>query len=160
LLQSGERQMTEVACCGDSARITEQIASYLHPNPEQSDKQRGLIGVDEQACHTFRRAAHAIDTAVADVGARELCVRKIGAAQVAFAEYCAGEIGRIEVGFGEIAVLKDAVLQASHAQRDEVELALLKQGTVPLRLIADRAREPCGHDLYAFERAAGQVDVR
>jgi hypothetical protein len=130
--------------------LTHQIALHVHANAEEGDKQRGLISADEKTGHTFGRAAHSIDTAVADVGARELRVGKIGAAQVAFAEYGAGEIGCIEVGFCEIAVLEDAVLQASHAQQDEVELGLLKQDTVPLRLIAGRAREPCGYDLYAF----------
>ena len=130
--------------------LTHQIALHVHANAEEGDKQRGLISADEEARHTFGRPAHAINAAVADVGARELRLGEIGAAQVASAEYGAGEIGCIEVGFGEIAVLEDAPLQACHAQQDEAELALLKQDTVPLRLIAGRAREPCGYDLYAF----------
>ena len=85
---------------------------------------------------------------------------EVGAAQVAFAEDDAGEIGCVEVGFDEIAVLEDAVFEASHAHQGEIELALMKQHAAPLCLIAGGAGEPRGSDFYAFEHAAGEVDIR
>ena len=135
------------------------IALEVNPNTEEGDEQRGLVGTDKKTGHAGWRAPNAIDAAVPDVGAGELRMTEVGAAQVAFAEDDAGEIGSIEVGFDEIAVLEDTVFEASHARQRQIELALMKQHAAPLCLIAGSAGEPRGSDLYAFEHAAGQVDV-
>src|ERR1700760_4697882 len=78
-------------------------SSQLHADAEKGDEQGGLIGSDEKTGHTGGGSAHAIDAAVADVGAREPGMGEIGAAEVALAEYDAGEIGLVEIGFGQVA---------------------------------------------------------
>jgi hypothetical protein len=67
-----------------------QFVLRFHYDPEEGDEQCGLLGADDQAIDCTGRALHAVDAAVADVCASQLCLGDVGAAEVASAEDRAG----------------------------------------------------------------------
>jgi len=71
----------------------------------------------------------------------------------------AGEIGAVEIRFGEVALFKDTLLEARHAKEREVQLALLKQHALPLRIAAYSTGETGGEEFDALEDGGCHIDV-